>query len=59
MSGELIGEFQGKAIGMRIVGIRETESKIEVAGQITSHLLGTKVEGLGTALEVYGYPVMR
>jgi hypothetical protein len=32
MSGELIGEFQGKAIGMRIIELLETGPKIEVAG---------------------------
>ncbi|GEM_PF-6429562 len=59
MSGKLIGEFQGKAICIRIIGICETEPKIEVAGQINSHLLGACAEELGTAPDEYGYLVMR
>jgi hypothetical protein len=57
MSGEFIGEFQGKVIGMRIIEILGTGPKIEVAGKITGHLLGIETEGLGTGLDD-GYPRM-
>jgi hypothetical protein len=57
MSGEFIGEFQGKIIGMRIIEILGTGPKIEVAGQITGHLLGIETEGLGIGLDD-GYPLI-
>ncbi len=56
MCGEMIGEFQGKAIGMRILELFENGPKIEVSGQLRGTLLGIDAEGMGTGLDVWLSP---
>lgn len=64
MCEEVISEFQGKAISMRIVEPFEIGLKLETTSQTTVHLPGTEEEGLGTGTDegyasISGKEVMR
>ncbi len=56
MSGELIGEFRGKTIGMRIVEILENGMKTESTDKAIGKLLGIDAEHTGTDWNVWRFP---
>jgi hypothetical protein len=56
MCGELIGEFQGKAIGTRIVELLENGLRLESTDQTTGRLLGIEAEDMATGLVICRFP---
>lgn len=56
MSGELIGEFKGKTIGMRIVEVLENGMKTESTDKAIGKLLGIDAEHTGTDWNVWQFP---
>lgn len=56
MSGELIGEFRGKTIGMRIVEIFENGMETESTDHSAGRLLGIDAEDTGTNRSVWRFP---